>query len=94
MTSPVENAARTGLLAVTQTALGCGAGLLIARSMRPTAQKITAWAILSLGLATTVPIVVDFVMKNVNHPGSERSMRKRLDSIRQDSGFPDEADIY
>jgi hypothetical protein len=33
-------------------------------------------------------------MRTVNRPTSERGMRRRLDSIRGDSGFPDDAQIF
>ncbi len=91
-TSPAEAAARTGLLAIMQTALGCGAGLLIAQKLRPAAQKTTAFTILSIGLASTLPMVAVAVFRSVNRPESERAMRRRLESIRDDSGFSE--DIY
>jgi ABC-type amino acid transport system permease subunit len=84
----------TSLVAVTQTALGFGAGLLLAGAMRRSAQKATAIAMLSVGVISTVPLVVDFVMKYLNKPGSARGQRRRLASIRDDSGISEDADIY
>ena len=80
----------TGLVAFTQTALGFGAGLLLAGKMPRSAQKATALAMLSIGVISTLPLVFDLVSKRVNRPGSKRSMRKRLASIRRDAGVSSE----
>lgn len=84
---------QTSLLAVTQTAVGCGIGLLIAGKLGRPAQKTTAATMISVGALLALPVVVMAVMRSVNRPNSERGMRRRLDSIRRDSGFPDEAEI-
>ena len=84
----------TGFIAVTQTAVGCGLGLLLAEKIRGKAQRTTAIALLAVGLVTTLPVVVDYFTRQLNRPESARGMRKRLDSIRQDSGFSENADIY
>jgi hypothetical protein len=83
----------TSLLAVTQTAVGCGLGLLIAGKLGRPAQKTTAATMISVGALLALPVVVMAVMRTVNRPNSERGMRRRLDSIRRDSGFPDEVEI-
>ena len=80
----------TSLVALTQTALGFGAGLLIAGKMRRSAQKATAVAMFSVGVISTLPLVFDVVAKCVNRPGSKRSMRRLLSSIRRDSGVSSE----
>lgn len=84
---------QTSLLAVTQTAVGCGIGLLIAGRLGRPAQKTTAATMISVGALLALPVVVIAVMRAVNRPNSERGMRRRLESIRRDSGFPDEAEI-
>ena len=84
---------QTSLLAVTQTAVGCGIGLLIAGKLGRPAQKTTAATMISVGALLALPLLVMAVMRTVNRPTSERGMRRRLDSIRGDSGFPDEAEI-
>ena len=76
----------TGLVALTQTALGFGAGLLLAGRMGRVAKNVTAIVVLSVGVASTLPLVVEAVSHIVNKPGGEREMRKRLASIRRDSG--------
>lgn len=84
---------QTSLLAITQTAVGCGIGLLIAGKLGRPAQKTTATTMLSVGALLALPVVVMAVIRTVNRPESARGMRRRLDSIRRDSGFPDEAEI-
>jgi hypothetical protein len=69
-------------------------GLLLAGRLARPAQKITAATLLGLGGLIALPIVVQVVSDAVNGPGSERGERRRLDSIRTDSGFPEGADIY
>ncbi len=92
----VPDAVQTSLLAVTQTAVGCGLGLLLAGKLRRPVQKTTAATLFSVGLLLALPAFVGFVMRMLNRPGAERSARRRLDSIRREagSGFPDEADIF
>ena len=91
--SKPSDALRTSLLAVTQTAVGCGIGLLIAGKLGRPAQKTTATTMISVGALLALPILVLAVVRTVNRPESARGMRRRLDSIRRDSGFPDEAEI-
>jgi hypothetical protein len=85
---------QTSLLAVTQTAVGCGIGLLIAGKLGRPAQKTTAATMISVGALLALPVVVMAVIRSVNRPNSERGMRRRLDSIRRDSGYPDEVEIF
>src|SRR6267154_711859 len=80
---------QTSLLAITQTAVGCGIGLLIAGKLGRPAQKTTATTMLSIGALLALPVVVMAIIRAVNRPESARGMRRRLDSIRRDSGFPD-----
>ncbi|MEA3213502.1 MAG: hypothetical protein QOE70_6559 [Chthoniobacter sp.] len=84
---------KTSLLAITQTAVGCGIGLLIAGKLGRPAQKTTAATMISVGALLALPVLVLAIIRAVNRPNSERGMRQRLDSIRRDSGFPDEAEI-
>jgi len=84
----------TSLVAVTQAAVGCGIGLLLANRLQTTSRKVTGWVMVSLGLASVTPLVVGYFARTANHPGSARAMRRRLDSIRQDSGFSESADVF
>ncbi len=85
---------QTSLLAVTQTAVGCAVGLLLAGKLGRSAQKTTAASLLGVGALLVLPLIIDAVSQAVSGPGSARGERRRLDSIRTDAGFPDEADIY
>ena len=85
---------QTSLLAVTQTAVGCALGLLIAGKLKRPAQKTTAATLLGVGALLAMPVVVSLVTRAIAGPGSERGERRRLDSIRTDSGFPDDAEIF
>jgi hypothetical protein len=84
----------TSLVALAQTAIGCGIGLLLAGRMGRPAQRTAAIASLVVGVVTTVPVVYEVLARQVNHPQSARRMRKRLESIREDSGFSDEVEVY
>ena len=83
----------TSLVAVTQAAVGCGIGLLLASRLQATARKITGWIMVSLGIASVTPFLVGYFART-NRPGSARAMRRRLDSIRQDSGLSENADVF
>ena len=84
----------TSLLAVTQTAVGCGIGLLLAGKLQRPTQKTTGATLLSLGVLLAIPAVVQTVVRVWQRPDSDRGMRRRLDSIRQDPGLMDETDAF
>ncbi len=84
----------TSLVAVTQAAVGCGIGLLLASRLQATARKVTGWIMVSLGVASVTPLLVGYFTRTANRPSSARAMRRRLDSIRQDSGFSENADVF
>ncbi len=86
--------ANSSLLAVTQTAVGCGIGLLLAGKLQRPAQKTTGATLLSLGVLLAIPAVVQTVIHAWQGPESDRGMRRRLDSIRQDPGLMDETDAF
>lgn len=85
---------QTSLLAVTQTAVGCGFGLLLAGRLGRPAQKTTAATMISVGALLAAPVVVDAVLKHLYRPGSARGERRRLDRIRTDAGLSDDAEIF
>lgn len=84
---------RTSLLAVTQTAVGCGIGLLMAGKLRRPTQKVTAASLFSVGFLLAIPVVVHLIARAWNSPASERGVRRSLNSIRGDSGVLDETDV-
>lgn len=89
-----SDALQTSLLSITQTAVGCGIGLLIAGKLGRPAQKTTGTTMISIGALLAVPVVTLAIIRAINRPNSERGMRRRLATIRQDSGLlPDEAEI-
>ena len=88
------DALQTSLLAITQTAVGCGIGLLLAGKLGRPAQKTTAATLLGVGALLAMPWVVETVLERLNGPGSARGERRRLDRIRTDAGYPDESDVY
>lgn len=93
--NPLDHLPITSIVAVTQTAVGCGIGLLLAGKMRRAAQKNTALAMLAVGATTLLPVAINFFAKQINRPESARGMRRRLESIRRDVGVPeDSSDIY
>jgi hypothetical protein len=85
---------QSSLLSITQTAVGCAVGLLLAGKIGRPAQKATAASLLGIGALLALPSVVNAVVQAVSGPGSVRGERRRLDSIRTDSGFNGDADIY
>jgi hypothetical protein len=90
---PLDSVQTTSLVALAQAAVGCGIGLLVAGSLRRSTQRTVATAALTIGVLSAVPLVVDVIMKQVNRPGSVRSMRRSLESIRHGSGI-EGVDIY
>ncbi len=91
---PLDAISFTGLVAITQATLGCGVGLLVAAHMRPTARRTAAVTMLTVGLISTLPIAYQLFAQCVNRPDSRRLMKRRLESIRDDSGLPDDAEIF
>lgn len=88
-----SDALQTSLLAITQTAVGCGIGLLIAGKLGRPAQKTTAATMLSVGALLAMPWLVERVLDHLTGPGSARGERRRLDTIRRDAGYPDNTDV-
>ena len=84
----------TTLVGVAQTAIGCGIGLLVASKLKPGPRRNIALAAMGLGLLSLVPLLVDVIVREVNRPESERGMRRRLEKIREDSGFADETEVF
>ena len=83
-----------GLLTLTRTAFGLGVGLLVAERLNRPARQVTAIALVSVGTLAVIPLLVKLALARLNRPESERGMRRRLLSIRSDSGFRAEHDVY
>ena|SRR5256885_11726531 len=83
-----------GLLTLTRTAFGLGIGLLMAERMSRPARQATAIALVSVGTLAVIPLLVKMALEQINRPESERAMRRRLRSIRGDSDYRSEVDIF
>jgi hypothetical protein len=82
------------LLVLTRTALGLGIGMLMADKIRRPFRQGAAIVLVSIGALAAVPFLVKLAVEQINRPTSERGSRARLRSIRADSGYRSEADIY
>ena len=52
-----------GLIAGTRVALGVGIGLLLSDKLRGEERKCAGWALVGIGVATTVPILMNMLGK-------------------------------
>ena len=83
-----------GLLVLTRTAIGIGIGMLIADRIKSPARQAAAIALVSVGVLAAVPFFVKLMFEQINRPETERGARARLRSIRGDSGYRSEADVF
>jgi len=86
---PLDN-----LLTFTRTAFGLGIGMLVADKIKRPVRQTAAIALMSVGALAAVPFLVRIALQRINRPESERGSRARLRSIRGDSGYATESDIY
>ena len=82
------------LLALTRTALGLGLGLLVADRIKRPARQATAIALMSVGTLAAIPLLLKLAAVCLNRADSERGSRRRLSSIRGDSGYHSDSDAY
>lgn len=94
MPKTVEPIPFDSLLVLTRTAFGLGIGMLMADKIKRPFRQAAAIALVSIGALAAVPFLVKLAVEQINRPESERGSRARLRSIRGDSGFRSEADIY
>ena len=81
-------------MTLTRTALGLGIGILVADKIGRPARQTTAIALMSVGALAAVPFLVKVALARINRPESEWGSRARLRSIRSDSGYRSDVDIY
>jgi ABC-type molybdate transport system permease subunit len=74
------------LLTISQAAIGCGIGILLADKIGENRRNTAAIGMLCLAIATTAPALVGVVVDLINGPQSKLGVRRRLRSIREDSG--------
>jgi hypothetical protein len=86
---PLEN-----LLTLTRTAFGLGVGMLVADKIKRPFRQTTAIALMSVGALAAVPFLLKIALARINRPETDRGSRARLRSIRRDSGYRSELDIY
>jgi len=89
-----ENLPVTGIVALSQAAVGLGVGLLVAEKLGHTARQRTAIALIGAGAASVFPIVVGIVSMINNRPASTRRLRRQLESIRDDTGLANGGEAY
>ena len=81
------------LLTISQTAIGCGIGILLANKISENKRNTAAAGMLLLAIATTAPALVGVIAELINGPRSKLGMKRRLRSIREDSGLHAEEEI-
>ena len=81
------------LLTISQAAIGCGIGILLADKVTENRRNTAAVGMLCLAVATTAPALVGVVADLINGPQSKLGVRRRLRSIREDSGLRAEEEV-
>jgi len=69
-------------------------GILIADRIRPTVRQATAITLMAIGALAAAPWLVKITIGQISRPESEWGSRARLRSIRDDSGYTSDNDIY
>jgi hypothetical protein len=82
------------MLVLTRTAFGLGLGMLMADKIKRPIRRAAAVALLSIGTLAAVPFFLKLALEQINRPESKRGQRARLRSIRGDSGFRSDSNIY
>ena len=80
------------LLVLTRTAIGLGLGILVSEKIKPPLRQATAITLLAIGALAAAPWLVKITVGQINR--SEWGSRARLRSIRGDSGYTSDNDIY
>lgn len=89
-----QNLSATSLAAAAEMAVGVGAGLLLADQLGKGARQRLGVVALVAGLAATVPLLIGAGVRVNRELGQGRRTRRRLETIRHDSGFPEDGDFY
>ena len=82
------------LLVVTRAAIGLGIGILMADKIKPSIRQAAAITLVAIGALAAAPWLVKITLGQINRPESEWGSRARLRSIRGDSGYTSDTDIY
>ena len=81
------------LLTISQAAIGCGIGILLADKVTENRRNTVAIGMLCLAVVSTAPALVGVVVDLINGPQSKLGVRRRLRSIREDSGLQAEEEV-
>src|ERR1041384_8779737 len=82
------------LLIVTRTAIGLGLGIMMADKIKPSIRQGAAIALVAGGALAAAPWLVKITLGQITRPESDWGSRARLRSIRGDSGYTSDTDIY
>ena len=82
------------MLVLTRTAFGLGLGMLMADKIKRPIRRAAAVTLLSVGTLAALPFFLKLALEQINRPESKRGSEARLRSIRGDSGYRSEANIY
>jgi hypothetical protein len=82
------------LLVLTRTAIGLGLGILISEKIKPPLRQVAAITLLAIGALAAAPWLVKITVGQINRPETDWGSRARLRSIRGDSGYTSDNDIY
>jgi hypothetical protein len=84
----------SGIVALSQVAVGFGVGLLLADKLDRSVREKAAIALIGAGLATVIPVVAGIINNVSNRPASSRRVRRQLESIRDDTGLSNGYESY
>ena len=71
-----------------------GLGMLMADKIKPSIRQAAAIALVAIGALAAAPWLVKITLGQINRPESEWGSRARLRSIRGDSVYTSDTDIY
>ena len=76
-------------LSVAPVAVGCAVGLLLADRIKGRTRHGLASGLFAIGALATLPLVIDYVGRRLDHPAWQRGRQRRIESIRDSGTFPD-----
>ena len=89
-----RNLSATSWAAAAEMAVGAGAGLLVADQLGKGARQRLGVVVLLAGLAATIPLLIGAGVRVNRELGEGRRTRRRLETIRHDSGFAEDGEFY
>jgi hypothetical protein len=89
-----RNLSATSLAAAAEMAVGVGAGLLVADQLGKSSRQRLGVVVLLAGLAATIPLLIGAGVRVNRELGEGRRTRRRLETIRHDSGFAEDGEFY